>query len=258
LTIYRIDIAHMNPLLACLEDNRRQVEEALDVAIKERADWLITPELCLSGYYFEEKIGTDWITVQPDSWAQKLFKRAGANGVTVFLSCAERDAKDGKCYNAVLVASPKDVEIKRHRKIAIQKVSEEWSSKGSEIDPIDCGGVKVGILICADTWPDSIARQMKEKGARLFISPAAWPPEPCSPDGCWEKRSAENEVPLWVCNRTGHEAKLDFRKGETVLIKNGSKILVRQTEKAELLLFDWDMSKMELKSDGFTIKTFRI
>jgi len=246
-------MAHMNPALGRLRDNRHQVDKALDIAIKEEVDWLITPELCLSGYYFEKEIGTDWITPQPDNWALKLFDRARTAGVTIFLSCAERDVRDGKCYNSVLVASPQHDKVERHRKVAVQKTSEDWSTKGEIIEPISCNGIKVGIIICADAWFDAIPRQMKEKGAQLFISPSAWPPEPVSPDGCWEKRSVENKLPVFVCNRTGSDEKLDFTKGESMVIKDGERLLCHTTDRTKLLIFDWDMEEMALISHEFTV-----
>ena len=67
----RISLLHLAPVLGDIDHNRRLVELAVAAAAKEGADWAITPELCICGYLFVDKIGTDWIQPQPDPWRGK-------------------------------------------------------------------------------------------------------------------------------------------------------------------------------------------
>ena len=66
----RIALLHVAPIACDLDHNRRLIESALDLAVEQGADWVVTPELFISGYLFQEKIGTDWILPQPDDWVQ--------------------------------------------------------------------------------------------------------------------------------------------------------------------------------------------
>ena len=53
----RISFLHIAPEVGQVNDNRRLVESAVKVAAAEGADWALTPELCIPGYLFAEKIG---------------------------------------------------------------------------------------------------------------------------------------------------------------------------------------------------------
>lgn len=119
------------------------------------------------------------------------------------------------------------------------------------LEPVNCNGIKVGILICADSWHPEYARILSQKGAQLFISPVAWPPEPCGPEGCWERRTKETGIPIWVCNRTGRERMLDYTKAESVIAANGQRKLQIALKKSAVLFFDWDMAAMAPASSEF-------
>ncbi|HAI08811.1 MAG TPA: carbon-nitrogen hydrolase family protein, partial [Dehalococcoidia bacterium] len=58
----RVSFLHIAPVTCDIENNRRLVERAVNVAADDGADWVITPELCIPGYLFMKRIGTDWIT----------------------------------------------------------------------------------------------------------------------------------------------------------------------------------------------------
>ena len=49
----RIAMLHLSPTAADLGRNRGQLENAVETAADLGADWVLTPELCLSGYVFE-------------------------------------------------------------------------------------------------------------------------------------------------------------------------------------------------------------
>jgi omega-amidase len=55
------------------------------------ATWVLTPELCISGYSFADTMGTDWIREPSDPWTTRLRGLVARLGVTVFLSHPERD-----------------------------------------------------------------------------------------------------------------------------------------------------------------------
>ena len=70
----RISLLHVAPVLGDVEHNRRLVESAVRTAAELGADWAVTPELCIPGYLFADKIGTDWILPQPDPWMDDFCK----------------------------------------------------------------------------------------------------------------------------------------------------------------------------------------
>ena len=67
----RVAMLHLAPVVADVEHNRALAEQGLARAAEMGAQWIITPELFITGYKFAEVIGTDWILPQPDEWMQR-------------------------------------------------------------------------------------------------------------------------------------------------------------------------------------------
>ncbi len=248
----RISFLHVAPITGDIVYNRALVEAAVRAAAKAGADWAITPELCVSGYLFMNGIGTDWILAQPDRWMRGFCQLVKQQKLTVFLSHPERDPQTNLMYNTVFVINPKGEIVGKHRKVRTLGGSEAWSSPGREIDPVVCDGVKVGILICADAYKNEVAQVLRDKGAQVLVSPVAWGPGRCAPDGEWEQRTADTGLPIMVCNRSGiEEEELDYRQAESVVAQNGQRLLAAVSDCSVVLTFDWDMDSMTLLSEDY-------
>ena len=248
----RVSFLHLAPVTSDIEHNRRLVERAVNVAADDGADWAITPELCISGYLFMKQIGTDWITPQPDHWMENFCRLVKKRNLSVFLSHPERDPGTDKLYNTVFVINQQGRIVGKHSKIKALGGAESWSTAGTKIGPVECDRVQTGILICADAYKNEVAQALKDSGAELLISPVSWGPGRCGPDGEWEQRSLDTGLPIMVCNRTGEEPEeLDYRMAESVVAKNGKRLLSATSDRSVVLSFDWDMDAMELLSQDF-------
>jgi 5-aminopentanamidase len=244
----RIALLHLAPLPAELTYNRRLVEAAVTTAAGLGASWVLTPELCICGYTFVDRIGTDWIVPQPDPWMTHFCQLVARLRVTVFLSHPERDRQTGKLYNTVFVIAADGTIVGKHRKINTLRVgSESWSSPGEQIIPLPVHPFRrVGILICADACSLEIARSLQAQEVQLLVSSAAWAPGLYGPDGEWERCTRETGLPLLVCNRTGPDRALDFTAAESVIVKDGQRLLSLQSERAAIFLVDWDLQTQNL------------
>jgi predicted amidohydrolase len=248
----RVAFLHLEPMLCDIDHNRGLVESAVKTAAAQGADWAVTPELCIPGYLFMGQIGTDWIRPQPDEWMQGFCQLVKQHHMTVFLSHPERDPDTDKLYNTVFVISPQGEIIGKHRKIKALGGPEAWSTPGREVDPIDCNGIKVGILICADAYRNEVAQELKDKGAQILVSPAAWGPGGCAPAGEWEQRTLDTGLPIMVCNRSGIERHdLDCREAESVVAAHGVRLLSSFSDRSVVLTFDWDLENMVLLSNSY-------
>ena len=275
----RIGLLHLEPVLGEIARNRELIERGLAVAADAGVQWVVTPELCVPGYDFTKRIGTDWIRPQPDSWMSSILGLAKAHKLTLFLSHPERvaclpekrrlsvdhpsqeaatgdrDQPTDTLYNSMFVIGPQGDILGVYRKIRTTGGAERWSTAGQESMVVDCCGTKVGLLICVDVWFSEICQSLKEKGAQLLISASAWPPGYCGPGDSWERRTAETGLPLWICNRTGQEEgiNLDYRQAESVVAQGGRRLLAKSTGRSTLLYFDWDMDSMTLLSEFVAI-----
>lgn len=244
----RIALLHLAPISGDLEYNRRLIETAVTTAAGLGAGWIITPELCVSGYQFADQIGTDWILPQPDLWMTRLCQQVAHLRVTVFLSHPERDRQSNKLHNTVFVITADGAIAGKHRKINTWRVgSEAWSSPGEQIAPVPVPPFdSVGILICADAYPPEFAGRLKDQGAQLLVSAAAWGPGLHGPDGEWEQRTRETGLALLVCNRTGAERTLSFAGAESLVVKDGQRRLSFRSERSAIVTVDWDMNTQNL------------
>jgi predicted amidohydrolase len=168
--------------------------------------------------------------------------------ITVFLSHPEQDRRSKKLYNSVFVIAPDGTIAGPHRKINTLRVgSESWSSPGENAMPVPAQPVgNVGILICADAFSPWIAGSLKAQGARMLVSSAAWAPGLHGPDGEWERCTKDTGLPLLVCNRTGPDRTLDFTRAQSVLVKDGQRLLSLSSKRSTLFVIDWNIQTQEL------------
>jgi predicted amidohydrolase len=107
--------------------------------------------------------------------------------------------------------------------------------------PIDDFG-PVGLLICADACSIDLAMEMKRRGAQSLVSSANWPRGLHAPSGEWEAVTTRTGLPLFVCNRTGHDGDLSFASSESVVAEGGHRQLSFASPDPCLILVDWDFS----------------
>jgi predicted amidohydrolase len=249
----RIALLHLAPRPADLVYNRQLVETAVTMAADLGAVWVLMPELCICGYSFAEEIGTDWIVPQPDPWMNTFCQRVARLHVVVFLSHPERDPQTAKLHNSVFVIAANGTVLGKHRKINTLRVgSESWSSPGDHAAPIATEPFgRVGILICADAYPRGIAQSLQAQGAQLLVSSAAWAPGFHGPNGEWERCTRDTGLPLLVCNRAGPDRTLNFSQAESVIVKDGQRILSLRAEHSAIFIIEWDLETQTLATQTY-------
>ena len=238
----RVALLHLSVVPGAIERNRSVLEEAVKHAAASGAQWIITPELATCGLQFARTIGTDWIEPQPDPWMKRFCLLVRGLKRTVFIGCPERDS--GRLYNSVFVIDSRGEIIGKHRKINVKSDSLSWSSPGETVVPLQCDGLKVGLLVCADAFTPGIAATLKSGGAQILVSPSSWGPGIHGPNGEWEDRTRETGLPMIVCNRTGSEKTLDFWKAQSLVVKNGRHLLSHASEQSAVLVFGWNFTAM--------------
>ena len=248
----KIAMLHLALNYADLKHNAALIESGIKLAARHRADWVMTPELSLTGYRFDLKIGIDWISNGPDYYVKQVQSLAKKHQVTVFLSHLERvasnSAQESDIFNTLFVIDQTGTIIGRHRKINTIPVAESWSKAGQMATVIEVDQHKVGLLICADAWPDFHARTLKAKGANLILSSASWAPGKYGPGDTWEKRSHETGLPLFVNNRTGIEREFDLSESTSVVSFQGRRLMSHQSRHSTLIMIEWDAKDHKLHS----------
>ena len=218
-------LLHLAPELGALDRNRSLIEYGTRVAADSGADWVLSGELVVPGYRFEAQIGTNWIADQPDSWMRRLARLSSDLGVASFVSHPERETLTGKLFNSFFVIGRNGQILGRQRKLKPTPGSEDWSSAGEPGRPILVDGIKIGLLICADAYKPLPALGLRDAGAQLLVSSAAWWPGEWGPKGEWEARTLDTGLPMIVCNRTGCDHESQLFGSESVVVDRGGKLL---------------------------------
>jgi predicted amidohydrolase len=241
----RIALLHIAPKPAEVSHNKQLLESAIAIAADAGAECILTPELATTGYTFVDRIGTDWIEPQPDEWTARIAAFARRRRAAIMLALVERDNCNDTLHNSVIVIGSNGAIVGRHRKINTLRVgSEAWSTPGSDPTVVELDGFgKIGILICADACSPAYGMQMKKQGASFLFSSAAWAPGLYGPSGEWEEMSVKTGLPLFVCNRTGKDAVLDFKDAESVVVHRGERLFSMVSKRSVVFVFDWNTAR---------------
>jgi predicted amidohydrolase len=110
----------------------------------------------------------------PGETAASIQGLARKYGVYVAAGLTER--YQGKIYNASILADDKGKVILHHRKINILDIARDMYSVGTGLNVVDTPWGKVGMLICADLFPETraLGEAVARMGAKVVLSPSAW------------------------------------------------------------------------------------
>jgi len=185
-----------------------------------KADIIILPELCTTGYFFFSRSEVAEIAEPISGPTVAFFKdMALRHNAIVVAGFAERDGN--KLYNSSIIVIPEVSETHVYRKIHL------FYKERYCFDPGDTGffviedtlrDIRVGPMICYDwRFPES-ARVLMLLGADLIVCPSNLVTD------AWRivmpARAIENKVYVAVSNRAGTEKRGD----ETLLFKGNSTI----------------------------------
>ena len=244
----KVALLHLAPECGALDSNRALIESGTRLAAEFGADWVVSGELVVPGYRFEGLIGTDWINEQPDIWMRRLAELSADVGVVNFISHPERDPTNRQLFNSLFVIGRDGRILGRHRKRHPTPGSEGWSSAGEPGRPVPVDGLDVGLLICADAYNPLPALRLRDAGAQLLVSAAAWWPGEWGPKGEWEARTLDTGLPMIVCNRTGRDDEAHMVDAESVIVDRGEKLLTLRAPDSTVFIVECVISDGHIAS----------
>jgi predicted amidohydrolase len=244
--VLRLGLLHVAPQLGELEQNRELLFTATRLAAAAGADWIFSGELVQTGYRFASAIGTDWIRPAPDAWLTRYAALTASLSVAAFVHTPDLDAATGAIYSSLVAFDRAGQVAGRHRKICVIPQSEDWTTPGTHIGLVTIDGIRVALLVCADACLSEAGRHIRAADADIIVSSAAWHPGEHGPAGEWERCSAETGLPVVVCNRTGAEPGIDFRRAQSVVTHRGERRLTLTSPVSTLFLVELTRDDHEL------------
>lgn len=166
------------PVSNDIDANVAVICRAIDRAVAEGADILLTPEGSLSGYTpeFDREKVTQALA--------KVTEKARDRGLALALGTCFVEPEDGRCYNQLRFYDRKGKFLGYHAKILrCGTMSEPPKGEindyaGSSLRTFELEGIRVGGLICNDMWgnpactpmPEThLSQQLSRKGARIVF-----------------------------------------------------------------------------------------
>jgi predicted amidohydrolase len=166
------------PVSLDVDANVITISRAIDQAVAEKADVLLTPEGSLSGYTpkFDQS--------QVEAGVSKLVAKASSEGLALALGTCYVEPDDGKCYNQIRFYDSDGEFLGFHSKM-LRCGSMTDPPKGEinhyaarPLRTFELNGIIVGALICNDMWanpgctpmPDPhLSQKLSDMGARIVF-----------------------------------------------------------------------------------------
>lgn len=168
----------------------------------KRADLLVLPELCLTGYCFASRAEARGLAEPADGLSLMFLKRL-ARQEKVALVAGFAENHGGRLYNSAALIAPGGL-IGLYRKTHLFWNEKKWFAPGDTgFRVFKLGAVRVGLIICFDWIFPEAARTLALRGAQVICHPAnlVLPHCPAS----MPVRALENRVFTVTANRTGGE-----------------------------------------------------
>jgi len=166
------------PVKHDIEANAETIHRALNVAIAEKADILLTPEGSLSGYTHE------FDQAEVEKHLAGILERASSAGISLALGTCFFEPDDNQCYNEIRFYDAQGEFLGFHTKTLLcgsltDPPTGEINNYGTRaLQTFKIKGICVGGLICNDMWgnpqctsmPDPhLSQRLSDAGAQVIF-----------------------------------------------------------------------------------------
>ena len=196
-----ICLAQLRCELANKEMNLLRILQAMDEASRQQADYVLFPELFLTGYLMEDRIHR---LAEPEDGPSILQIRRQAKRCRVgaIVGFPERDGD--LVYNCALFIGKDGQIVGKYRKVHLYHKEKEWFAPGENLPVFDLPEGRVGLMITYDMEFPETARLLALKEAGLLLVLAAnMVPYQHYQDIFLHARALENHVYLAAANMVG-------------------------------------------------------
>ena len=167
-----------------------------------KADLLVLPELCLSGYNFVSKDEVRQLSETSDGPSIKVLKLLSKKTGTVLVAGFAEKAGNKIFNSSILIRPSGKTDI--YRKTHLFWNEKKWFAPGDTgFKVFRAGQVKIGMMICYDWFFPEAARSLALQGAQIICHPANLVLPYCP--NSMPVRALENKVFTITANRTGRE-----------------------------------------------------
>jgi len=159
-----------------VDQNLERARLMIENAARQGCTVVVLPECLDLGYIYPG--APELAQPIPGNYSDTLCDAARKSQIYVTAGLTERAGE--RIYNAALLISPDGAILTKHRKINVLTVAQEIYSTGGSLSVVETPLGTIGVNICADNFPESLAlgHSLARMGARILLSPSAWAVKP--------------------------------------------------------------------------------
>jgi predicted amidohydrolase len=233
----RLAVGQMEPLLTDVYENLLRVKSMLKEAEDNQVDVLVLPELCNSGYVFENQEEARFAAeeIPTGSFSKELLSWSKSERLVVAGICEQ--TPQGLYNSAAVFAN--GTHITTYRKIHLFLNEKDWFKSGSEEPPVvEFKDARIGVMICFDWAFPETARILTLKGAQIILHPANLVLPYCQ--NAMVTRSIENSVYSATANRVGTERGIVFSGSSQITNTIGTRLATLNGDEVGIAYVDID------------------
>jgi 5-aminopentanamidase len=229
----KIACAQLWPRIGELEHNRKGATDAIAAAASAGAALIVLPELCVSGYVFEDAAEARRLAEPIDGPTVEGWRDQSARErIAIIGGFCELDG-EGEVRNSAVV-------IESGELLALYRKAHLWDREKLMFVPgehgpsvVETSFARLGLMICYDSFFPETNRDLALAGADLIVVPANNPVigrelEPLPVEFVLGSAAAHvNRAFVALCDRTGHERGVDW-VGATAIIDTDGRILTKR------------------------------
>lgn len=220
----RVVMAQLDFLVGDIPGNAQLVMEATRKAASEhRADIVVFPELCLTGYPPEDLLLRPSLDLRVNEALEQLQSADLEPAIVIGAPLRQ----NGLLYNGAVVIENGQITGRYFKRFPpnYQVFDEKrYFAEGRDVLTLDIRGVPVGITVCEDIWKDGPVEDSASAGARLILNLNASPydiDKQARRKALLERKSRENAVTIVYVNLVGGQDELVFDGGSVVYDHSG-------------------------------------
>jgi len=230
VSIQKIALAQINPLLGDLAGNAQLIHKAALEAYSQGAKLVITPELSLTGYPPEDLLlRPAFIEAAEQELTLLMQQLAPYSDLTVIVGHPKQTPIGLQNYASVLrggkvIAGYAKQELPNH------EVFDEvrYFVPGDQACVFECEGIQYGLILCEDAWHTGPAMQAHHAGAQILLVPNASPyhlKKETLRIEVLREHIALTKMPLVYVNAVGGQDELVFDGGSFALDSHGEVVM---------------------------------
>lgn len=235
-----IALAQLRCELGNKQENLLRILQSMEEAVKKGADYVLFPELYLTGYAMNEQILTLAESEEGPSIRQ-VREQAARHRVGAVVGFPEKE--NGRLYNTALLIGKDGKTIGKYRKVHLYHLEKDWFTPGENLPVFRLPEGNVALQITYDMEFPEPARILSLKEAQLVLVLAAnMVPYQSYQDTFIKARALENHIFTALANMVGLDSDNVFF-GESQVVHPDGHAIYKGKNNEELPVISLDISE---------------